>query len=65
MQLIELESRESRNRKLHWSGHTLRKPRTSITWHALKWNQRGKDQIARGGEVCKQRYRREDTSCAN
>lgn len=55
MQLIELESRESRNRKLHWSGHTLRKPRTSITGHALKWNQRGKDQIARGGEVCKQR----------
>ena len=31
-----------RRRKWRWIGHTLRKPTSSITRHALQWNPQGK-----------------------
>jgi hypothetical protein len=33
---------ELKYRRWRWLGHTLRKPRESITRHALSWNPQGK-----------------------
>ena len=33
---------EIKRRKLRWTGHTLRKPQSSITRQALTWNPQGK-----------------------
>ena len=37
--------KEIGRRKWRWIGHTLRKPTSSITRHALQWNLQGKEGV--------------------